>query len=390
MPDFPGRHYETGTIVNALHAMGVSLPESMALGASGGIAFGYFVFEYKGLLPHVALLARNTFSPFERALDNLGIRRETRETTNAEKAEESLRKELDFGQPVIVWADMYTLPYRGLNQADCWAMIPMLVTAAKDGGFLVVDGTRAPFIVEADVLTAARGRVKKDRYRQMTLQAPDESILRQQIGSAIGTACALMLDKPPAGSANNFGVSAMHHMAECLLAKKGPKSWAKQFAAGPNLVQALAGKVGQPGVWDWIETWGTAGSADRLTYVDYLRSLTQITGNPGFEGAVPCLVESAAAWSRLADACLPDSVPAFARLHDLKSTYRALWYDNGPASAEARAEVRKEMQEITAEIGGNPALVSIAPEIQSAMATNLLEIAHLELDAFERLRQVTL
>src|SRR5690348_4881397 len=119
---FFGRHSGTGTVANALAAMGVKNPktgkpysEALALGASGGIAFGYFVFEYKGHLPHVALLTRNTFSPFERTLDNLAIRREARETTDGARAEKNLRAELDSGNPAIVLADAYSLPYTGLS-----------------------------------------------------------------------------------------------------------------------------------------------------------------------------------------------------------------------------------------------------------------------------------
>ena len=82
MTKFEGKHYETGTLTNALAALGAVDPhtgkpysEALALGASGGIAFGYFVFEYKGQLPHVALLTRNTFAPFEPMLDQLAIKR---------------------------------------------------------------------------------------------------------------------------------------------------------------------------------------------------------------------------------------------------------------------------------------------------------------------------
>jgi hypothetical protein len=65
---FTGRHWETGSIHNALALQGIKAPhtdepysEALLLGVSGGIAFGYFTFEYKGHLPHVALLTRNTF-----------------------------------------------------------------------------------------------------------------------------------------------------------------------------------------------------------------------------------------------------------------------------------------------------------------------------------------
>jgi hypothetical protein len=38
--------------------------KALLLGVNDGIAFGYFTFEYKGILPHMAILARNTFDPF--------------------------------------------------------------------------------------------------------------------------------------------------------------------------------------------------------------------------------------------------------------------------------------------------------------------------------------
>ena len=53
-PQFTGRHWETGSIHNALAVQGIKAPhtgqpysEALLLGVSGGIAFGYFTFEYK-------------------------------------------------------------------------------------------------------------------------------------------------------------------------------------------------------------------------------------------------------------------------------------------------------------------------------------------------------
>ena len=45
--------------VKAPHT-GKSYSEALLLGVRGGIAFGYFTFEYKGYLAHVALLRRTT------------------------------------------------------------------------------------------------------------------------------------------------------------------------------------------------------------------------------------------------------------------------------------------------------------------------------------------
>jgi len=230
---FFGRHYESGTIANALLAMGAVNPrtgqpysEALALGASGGIAFGYFVFEYKGSLPHVALLGRNTFSPFERTLDNLAIRRESRETTDGLRAEKNLRLELDTGNAAIVWADSYSLSYTGLScQEPMWAMRPLLVVGQEGPNFLVVDSPREPFPISSEELAHARGKVKKDRNRMVVLEAPDPAGLAEGLVKGIETCLALFLDKPPAGSPNNFGITGMRHWSKMLVDDKNQKGW---------------------------------------------------------------------------------------------------------------------------------------------------------------------
>jgi len=85
-----GRHYETGTLRNAWALRGAKAPhtgqpysEALLLGISGGITFGYFTFAYTGELPHLALLTRNTFDPFETILERLAPAREVRRTADA-------------------------------------------------------------------------------------------------------------------------------------------------------------------------------------------------------------------------------------------------------------------------------------------------------------------
>ena len=118
---FTGRHYETGSIHNALAVQGVKDPhtgkpysEALLLGISGGIAFGYFTFEYKGYLPHVAMLPRNTFSPFTTMLERLGIAQDIQQTNKADIAEKNLVHVLESGLYPLVWADQFSLSYKDL------------------------------------------------------------------------------------------------------------------------------------------------------------------------------------------------------------------------------------------------------------------------------------
>ena len=95
------------------------------------------------------------------------------------------------------------------------------------------------------------------------LEAPDKDRIAEGLIRGIETATALFLDKPPAGSATNFGLAGMKHLAKMLVDQKNPKGWPKIFEPGPVLAQALVGRHAQPGFWHWIEMWGTQGGADQ-------------------------------------------------------------------------------------------------------------------------------
>ena len=131
---FNGRHWETGSIHNALALQGYIAPhtgepfsEALLLGVSGGITFGYFTFEYKGYLPHFALLTRNTFDPFPTILERLGIVQDVRQTDKVEIAEKNLTEALSSGLFPILWADQFSLPYNGLpDDKGTWGMAPIL------------------------------------------------------------------------------------------------------------------------------------------------------------------------------------------------------------------------------------------------------------------------
>lgn len=391
--EFQGRHYETGAIANVLAAMGVSnlrtgkpYSEALALGASGGIAFGYFVFEYTGHLPHVALLTRNTFSPFERALDNLAIRREQRETVDGARAEKNLRLELDAGNIVLVWADVFSMPYRSLDPQQMWQMQPLVVLGHDGEDFLVADGALRDQRVSAGALAIARGRVKKDRYRMMTLEPPDADRLADGLRRGMETCAALFLDKPPAGSANNFGIAGMRHFAKMLRDPKNAKGWAKTFAPGPRFVQALAGRHGQPGVADWIERWGTADGADRGTYAAFLREAADWTGLSDLNEIAKAFDRSAPLWQDLAEAAMPDSIPAFRELKALKRRHARLWFEHGADSNDERAAIRREMGTLVERLGVEEELVAEAPAIRERMAELVERIAETEEPAVRDLR----
>jgi hypothetical protein len=378
---FVGRHNETGTITNALQALGAPRSEAMVLGASGGIAFGYFIFAYTGQLPHVALLPRNTFSPFLRALDNLGIRRESRETVNPEKAEVNLLLELDSGHAVLVWLDIFSLPYRNECANGMWLVSPILVVGYQGDSFFLADGPGPAVAIDRAALAAARGKIKKERYRMMVLEKPDEDRLVEGLSNGVETCAALFLDKPPAGSVNNFGIAGMRNCAKALTDERTASGWAKKFVGPLATLQSLAGQVGQPGCFDWIDTWGTGPSADRGTYAEFLVEASSILGRRHLTESADLFLASAKLWSAIAESCLPDDVPELALLKARKRTY-AYCRPTDPSRAQRRSEV-KEAWQIASEI---PELETLARDIRQEMAKSMSQIADLEHEAAQLLR----
>lgn len=391
--EFKGRHYETGAIANVLQASGWNDPntgqpysESLIFGASGGVAFGYFVFEYKGHLPHVALLPRNTFDPFNRALDNMAIIRESKETTQNARAEDNLKKEIDLGNVPLVWADMFSMPHRGLDPKMMWIMMPYPVLAYEADRFLILDGAKKGIWIDAKDLDNARARVKKDRFRIMTLEAPDESRIDDRLVEAVKTCTALFLDKPPAGSADNFGIRAMRHMAKLLVDEKSPKGWAKSFEPGPRLTNALVGTIAQPSVFAWIELWGTADGADRGTFADFLNQLSLRLKKPELGEIGKQFEASRKLFVELAEASLPNEIAACRRVKELRRELRAEWFEQGTGSIDKRDELRAEHKQLVSTLSESKEFADAAPGIREAMSQKLMEIAEVEEPAVNQLR----
>ena len=340
---FPGRHWETGSVANALSFTSAPLSEALLLGLSGGIAFGYFTFHYAGYAPHVALLTRNTFDPLEALLNRLAIPREVVHTDKPDKAEANLIAALEGGSPVFVWADMYGLPYNAMEYYagdGVWAMAPVLVYGVENGEAWITDRSAAPLRVPMDVLTAARGRVRKDRYRQMTLSAPELGRMASAVESSIRQCLSLFTDLPPAGSADNFGLKALDAWAGMLTNTRNKRGWARFFPRGEGLYAALAGHPGQPGAYTQIAaspwTLEDGSGAERLRYAAFLDEAANLLDRPGLRDAAACFRASHAAWLELADALLPDGTPLAASKALLAQRTRVFVEQGSAAEPELR------------------------------------------------------
>jgi hypothetical protein len=392
---FTGRHWETGSIHNALAMQGVKAPhtgkpysEALLLGISGGIAFGYFTFEYKGYLPHVALLTRNTFSPFTTILERLGIAQDVQQTNKPEIAERNLQAVLDSGLFPLIFADHFSLPYNGFDHdPGMWGMLPILAVATDGKTVTVADRSRQPLHVSMAELTKARGRVKEDKFRLITLDTPQTTKLAGAVHRGIAQAIALFTEKPPRGARHNFGFAAYERFAELLVNTRNKHSWERYFAPGVRMYHALAGSPSQPGAYHWVNTWGSADGADRGTYAAFLDEAAEILKKPALKESAVQFRESYRLWLQFAEALLPDDVPLLGESKKLIRRRESLFVEKGEA---AMADIRKiniRMRELLkASETDFPLSQSQAAELRANLRELVLKISAVEQKAVDLLQ----
>ena len=398
---FTGRHYETGSVHNALALQGVKAPhtnapysEAFLLGVSGGIAFGYFTFEYKGHLPHVALLTRNTFDPSQTMLERLGVEQQVLQTTKPEIAEKNLRDVLASGLPALVLADECSLPYSSKRGSAYWNMIPLVVYGLDGDEALVADRTARPFRVKMEALTQARARVKDDKFRIVTLGSPQTSKLVSATQKGIWQCISLFTDKPPKGARRNFGFAAYEHLAEMLVNKRNKQSWERLFPAGAKLLNALAGTAeakgvfAPPGMFTWIQHFGAADGAERALYADFLDEAALLLENKSLSAAAKQFRVSHKKWLAFAEALLPSSIPALAEAKKLLLQKHHAFVENGDDALEEITTINSRLKKIEAEMADHfPLTAAQTADFRAGLREHLLGIADAEKVAVELLQE---
>ena len=392
---FNGRHWETGSIHNALAAQGIKAPhtgepysEALLLGVSGGIAFGYFTFEYKGYLPHVAMLTRNTFNPFSTILERLGIAQDIQQTNQAEIGEKNLRNALETGLFPILWADQFSLSYNDLKADEMmWSPLPILAVGTDGKTVTIADRSSQPFHIPMDELTTARGRIKDDKYRLMTIEAPQPAKLAAAVHKGICQAISLFTEEPPRGARDNFGFAAYEKFAELLVNKRNKQSWERFFAPGVRMYHALAGSQFQPGLYQWVNTWGSADGADRELYADFLEEAANILKRPAIREAAEKFRASHALWLKFADLALPDDLPLLGESRRLIARKHKLFIEKGEAALPEIKKINQSHKELLKESEtGFPLSSSQAADLRANLRDQILKISVTEKQAVDLLQ----
>lgn len=387
---FSGRHWETGSVANVLDYQfsnsELALSEAMLLGISGGVAFGYFVFDYKDADPHLALLSRNTFDPLDTLLERLAIPQDLYHTTSAVKAERNLIEVLESGRPAIVWADAYSLPYNVLPGEEMWAMMPIVVYGLENGTAHIADRSSKALTVTKEELLQARARIKKDKFRVLALGAPNLAKLPDAIREGIHQCIALYKEAPPKGGKDNFGFAAYEKWASLLTNTRNKQSWARLLPPGSRMYAALAGSAVQPGAFGWARTFPSNQVDDRIMYADFLDEAARTLDAPNLSEAGERFRESSAAWQALSETLLPEDVPVLKETRELLIEKRELFVEQGGEAVEPTREINARLDVIRDQVASDfPMSDMEVVALRENLAKHVRKIAEVDRRAVEML-----
>lgn len=349
---FAGRHWETGSVRNFFAHRGFSAPhtgiaysEAFLLGVSGGITVGYFKFAYEGYDPQCNILTRNTFDPLDTLLSRLGVVQNREQTGSAGRAEAILVGTLEEGLPAIVWADAWSLPYNGFEADEgMWGSFPLLVYGyePEQETVLIADRAQVPLTVTPAELAAARGRIKKDKHRLLTLEAPDEKKLVSAVQLGIYDTIRLFTEPPPKGAAHNFGLKALQFWAQMLRQPAQRQSWEKWFPPSLPMYAGLTSAF----YFAFIFGKGSDQDAERSLYAAFLDEAADLLNRPALRAAADAYRASSAAWRQLPAALLPDTIAPFREARQLMWRRHLLFLEAGSAALPDMKEIDRRLAEL--------------------------------------------
>lgn len=311
---------------------GGPISEALAFGLAGGIGAGVFAFQYPEFSSFYVAgrhLWYDDLACLTTACARLGVTPAVKEFGGAGPAEKGLADWTVRG-PVLAWVDMGSLPHRGLPPS--WSgggyHLVTVYRAEPGGDALIGDLADQPVALPTRVLTAARGRIKKDKFRILALAAPPRAPdFRAALTQGLA-ACGEGLRK---GRIRNFTVDAFGTWADQLHGGKGKDSWEKMFPPGPRLWRGLTS------IHEFVEHYGTGGGLMRPLFAETLREAATLLKQPRLARLADRYAALGQRWTELADAALPAGVPACDEARALFARKSELVYSGPDGGLDAAA-----------------------------------------------------
>jgi hypothetical protein len=282
----------------------------MLFGIAGGIGAGVFSFVYqKENFASFFVAGRHSWQDdlayLRLACERLGVKPAVRESSGAKPADKQLREMLADHGPCVAWVDAAHLPHRAMPafwSGGGYHLVTVYHIDDAGGGALIGDLADGPISIPLSDLATARARIKKQKNRLLAITPSASPIdLKSSVRDGLRE-CHRALTT---GRMKNFQLEAFRVWGERMHGSKDRESWDRVFTIGPRLWRGLTS------IYDFIEHYGTGGGLCRPIFADFLNEAAAALDDARLRALAERYAELGRAWSSLADAALPDSVPAF-------------------------------------------------------------------------------
>ena len=375
---FPGIHPEITALRILLANAGVRAPhtgeyftEPMVFGIGGGIGAGVFSFFYEAhdfASFYIAgrHLWQDNHTYLDQAAQRFGVTPTFKETGGGKTAAKQLADALAAGGPVLAWVASAHLPYRGLP--DYWSggdYHVVTVYRLDETRALLGDLLDEPVEITAAELADSRARIKKQKHRIMTVAPTAQLDLRAAVGAGI-RACYEGLAQQ---RMKNFTLDAFKTWAGNIHGSRSKQSWARLFPPGHRLWFALTW------VYDCIEHQHTGGGLLRPLYADFFAEAADALHDDALRQLAARYAELGQSWSDIANAALPDDVPACREAKELMARKEVLLLTEGAAATDEIKRIWTRLDELQ-------------EEARSEFPLTATDCGHLLSDLQQRIRRV--
>lgn len=347
--------------------------EAMLFGIAGGIGAGVFSFVYeKEDFASFFVAGRHGWQDdlvyLRQACATFGIKPSIKEASGGKPAEKALREMLADGSPCIAWVDATLLPHRAMP-ADMSGSGYHVITVYRindDGTALIGDRTDEPLRISLPDLATARARIKKQKNRLLSIPKSDSPVELEPLVLAGLRLCHQGLAKQ---RMKNFTLDAFRVWGERMHGSSDKEAWERIFTPGCRLWRGLTS------INDYIEHYGTGGGLCRPIFADFLREAADALNDSSLRALGKRYAELGHDWTELADAALPDDVPAFREAKELQARKAELILSPSSTAIEETRGVWKRLDDLAQQAKAKfPLSAGDCDKLRAGLQTRVLKL----------------
>jgi hypothetical protein len=235
--------------------------------------------------------------------------------------------------------------------------------------------------ITPDQLAAARSRIKKDKFKLLTIDPPDLDKLPVAVQRGIWDCLKRYVEAPVASAKNSFGFAAFQRWADALTKPTLKYSWAREFPAGGKMYAGLTS------AYERIALCPGGAQAERDVYAEFLDEASAILNKPTLKEAAKLYRVSGKAWRDLGLALLPDAVAPFKEARALLAKRHTLFSEQGGESLAERQQITQRLDVIRKDMDKHfPLTAEEVTTLREGLRDQVLKIHDLEREAHAALQ----